>query len=62
MAMEERQAFHRRRHIHLDLLEALDQHDVFQNPAGGFAVHVRKLEAVPMQMDRMRIIGLIVED
>ena len=61
MAMEKRQTVHGRRHIHLDLLEALHQHDIFQNAGRGLAVHVRQLEAVPVQVDRMSVIRLIVE-
>jgi hypothetical protein len=61
VAMKKSQAFHRRRHIHLDLIEALHQHDVFQDAGCGFAVNLRQLKAVAMQMDGMSIISLVVK-
>ena len=61
MAVKKRETVHRRRHIHLDLPEALDQHDVFQNTGCDFAVDVRYFEAVPMQVNRMCVVSLIIE-
>ena len=59
MAVEKRQALHRRRHIYLDLFEALHKDDILQNSGRGLAVHLRQLEAVTVQVYRMSIICLI---
>ena len=61
MAMEQRQTVHRRRHIHLDLPEAFNENDIFQNAGRGLAVYIRQLKAIPVQMDRMSVIRLIIE-
>src|SRR5260370_37734647 len=60
MAVEKRQALYRRRQ--LDLFETLHKDDILQNPGRGLAVHLRQLKAVTVQVDRMSIIRLIVEN
>ena len=61
MAVEKGHTFDCRRHIYFNLPEALYKHDILQNASGGLAVHICQLEAVPVQVDRMGVIGLIVE-
>src|ERR1019366_8274661 len=61
MAVEKSQAVHCRRHIHLNLPESLYKYDIFQNACRGLAVHIRQLKTVPVQVDRMGVIGLIIE-
>src|SRR5690242_6130661 len=62
MTMEQRQPLHRGRDVGFDLAEPLHQHDVFDNPGGRLAVYAGQLEAVSMQMNRMWIVGLIIEN
>ena len=59
--MEKRQAVHCRRHIHFNFPDALYKHDIFQKAGRRLAVQTRQLEAVPVQVDRMSVIGLIIE-
>ena len=62
MAVEESEAFHPGHEIRRDLAETLNQDNVLDDAGGRFAVNIRQLEAVAVQMDRMGVVGLIVED
>src|SRR5579872_5382316 len=61
MAVKQRQPVHLRCEVGFDFLEAFHQDYILQNSRRRLAVDVGQFEAVPMQMDRVRIIRLVVE-
>src|SRR5262249_17505985 len=62
VAVKQHQTILRRRKIRRDLPVSLYQHDVLPDSARPGSVHVRKLEARTMKMDRMGVLALVVED
>ena len=61
MAMEQSQPLEERRNIHFDLLMTLHQDDVFHYAGSRRAVYVGQFEAASVQVQRMNVVGLVVE-
>src|SRR5260370_8412256 len=62
MAVEQSQSLHDRRDVHFNFLEPFHQYYVFQNACRRLAIYVCKFETVPVKMNRVSVIGLVIED
>ena len=61
MAVEERQPFLAGGKIGVDTAIPLEQHDIFQDARRGPAVNTGQLKRVPMQVHRVRVVGVVIE-
>src|SRR5580700_11065248 len=62
MAMKKRISRIIRREVHLDDLIGIDDYRILQNAGCGFAVYLRQLETMSMQVQWVGVIAVIPED